>query len=98
VTKRELEKKLNEQAVDLWNLKCAPGARVAVSLDDGSIWETTTRSVAWNLGDGTAVVLLSGKAGGYLLERVKPQHRAPRAAEPEDGWRQEREGAEGSRT
>jgi hypothetical protein len=59
-------------AVELWNLKCAPGARVAVSLDDGSIWETTTRSVAWNLGDGTAVVLLSGKAGGYLLARVTP--------------------------
>lgn len=55
-----------------------------VTLDDGSKWDTKTRSIPWMLGADnrdaddpthspghTAVILLEGRTGGYLLERVK---------------------------
>lgn len=48
------------------------GTPVLVTLDDGKLWQTKTRSEAWVLGDHTAVVMLEGKSGGYLLERVRP--------------------------
>lgn len=60
------------------------GTPVIVTLDDGSKWETKTRSIPWMLGADsrdetdpthspghTAVILLEGRTGGYLLERVK---------------------------
>jgi hypothetical protein len=47
------------------------GTPVTVTLDDGSPWETETRSAAWALGHGAPVVLLEGKSGGYALERVR---------------------------
>ncbi len=48
------------------------GTPVAVTLDNGEIWYTETRSVPWQLGHGDWVVLLKGKTGGYLLDRVVP--------------------------
>lgn len=54
-----------------WNAAHEVGATVDVTLDDGSIWRTTTRSRAWEIGGGVSVVSLSGKAGGYLLQRVR---------------------------
>lgn len=45
--------------------------RVRVTLDDGSKLETRTRSQPWQLGDGTWVVLLEGRTGGYLLSRIE---------------------------
>lgn len=47
------------------------GTRVALTEDDGSTTTTVTRSVPWQLGDGTWVVLVHGRAGGYLLERMR---------------------------
>lgn len=47
------------------------GLDVTVIRDDGSRWLTRTRSEPWQLGDGTWVILLEGKAGGYALDRVR---------------------------
>jgi hypothetical protein len=46
------------------------GSSVRVLLDNGSWWHTKTRSLPWKLGDRW-VVLLSGRAGGYDLTRVR---------------------------
>jgi len=53
-----------------WNAKHKPGTWVLVMLDDGKIWNTKTRSEAWELGHGQPVVMLEGKSGGYDLSRV----------------------------
>jgi hypothetical protein len=45
------------------------GARVAVILDNGTVWITTTRNEPW-FGSGRLLVSLVGKAGGYSAERV----------------------------
>lgn len=47
------------------------GLDVTVIRDDGTRWLTRTRSGPWQLGDGTWVILLEGKAGGYALDRVR---------------------------
>ena len=57
-----------------WNAKNGIGAGVVVKLDDGRLWHTKTRSVAWELGHGP-VVMLEGKSGGYDLSRVKAMER-----------------------
>lgn len=43
--------------------------------------DTTTRSEAWTLGDGTVVVLIAGKSGGVGLTHVEVRGEAPAAAE-----------------
>lgn len=48
-----------------------PGTPVLVRLDDGTDWETVTRSEPWELGHGGFVVLLKGRSGGFALERVR---------------------------
>lgn len=58
-----------------WNQKHRPGIGVLVKLDDGKLWHTKTRSEAWELGHGQAVIMLEGKVGGYDLQRVKPMER-----------------------
>lgn len=60
--------------IDTWNTNYPSGTPVEVTLDDESQWKTKTRSKAWALGDGTPVVMLEGKTGGYLLSRVLPVH------------------------
>lgn len=60
---------------DEWNEKHRPGIGVLVTLDDGKLWHTKTRSEAWELGHGQPVVMLEGKAGGYDLQRVAPMER-----------------------
>lgn len=57
---------------DEWNQYHQPGEAVIVTLDDGTTEYTKTRSVAWDLGGHTSVVLLKGRTGGYDLKRVKP--------------------------
>jgi len=47
------------------------GTDVTVTRDDGSLWHTRTRTEPWQLGDGTWVVALEGRAGGYRLDRVR---------------------------
>jgi hypothetical protein len=55
-----------------WNARHKIGTGVLVKLDDGRLWQTRTRSEAWNLGHGQPVVMLEGRSGGYDLSRVKP--------------------------
>lgn len=58
-------------AVDEWNAAHPVGTPIAVTQDDGSVVETTTRSEAWCLGHGEPVVKYAGRAGCYLLSRVR---------------------------
>jgi hypothetical protein len=53
------------------------GTAVEVTLDDGSIEKTATRSDPWELGDGTWVVMLEGRIGGYDLARVSVPAKLP---------------------
>lgn len=70
---------LSEREIDIKELRAAllaawtypSGTPVTVTLDDGSKWQTRTRSEAWALGSGAPVVLLEGKTGGYSLERCR---------------------------
>lgn len=59
-----------------WRFRLATdaGAKhpVRVLLDDGRVFETFTRSQPWQLGNGEWVVLVFGRTGGFLLERVTP--------------------------
>jgi hypothetical protein len=57
--------------LDLWNSLNPVFSPCELTLDDGSKVITKTRSVAWNLGHGQAVVLVDGRAGGQMLERLK---------------------------
>ena len=45
--------------------------RVGVTRDDGTEYETLTRSQVWELGDGTPVVLLEGRTGGIPVARLR---------------------------
>lgn len=64
--------KLQENAeVRQWNIRHPRGTRVRVRLDDGSCLNSETRSDAWQLDDGTAVILVVGITGAYRLERVE---------------------------
>ncbi len=47
------------------------GTAVTVTRDDGSLWQTRTRTDPWQLRDGTWVVALEGRAGGFQLDRVR---------------------------
>lgn len=58
-----------EQAVEKWNDTVEVGTAVHVRDDFQKITHSKTRSVAWVL-CGSAVVMVDGIAGGYLLERV----------------------------
>lgn len=46
------------------------GSPCELRRDNGMILRTRTRSEAWELGHGQAVVMVEGKAGGWMLERV----------------------------
>lgn len=47
------------------------GTAVEYTDDLGAVHASRTRSHAWSLGDGTPVVLLEGRTGGYCLGRVR---------------------------
>ena len=66
---REAERERNRQLLAAWTHPA--GTPVVVTLDDGTPWETATRSRAWALGHGEPVVSLEGRTGGYALERVR---------------------------
>jgi hypothetical protein len=61
-----------EKQVTEFNQKSPSGAKVHLTNDDGEIEETETRSEAWLLGSGVPVVKVKGRAGGYMLDRIKP--------------------------
>lgn len=54
-----------------WNDAHEIGTSVNLTRDDGSIFTTKTRTPAWALSSGDAVVSVVGISGGYLLSRVK---------------------------
>ncbi|MCR4319755.1 MAG: hypothetical protein NUV74_05390 [Candidatus Brocadiaceae bacterium] len=54
-----------------WNEWYEIGYPVLVKKDDGSVVQTKTRSEAWELGHGQAVIKLEGISGGYSLDRVQ---------------------------
>jgi hypothetical protein len=61
------------RAVSDWNDRYPVGTPVTVEKDSGEIVATKTRSSAWMLSGHTAVVMLEGISGGYLLSRVRPK-------------------------
>jgi len=54
-----------------WNDRFPVGQAVSLTEDYGSITATQTKSIAWDLGHGEAVVKVDGKRGGYSLSRIK---------------------------
>lgn len=68
-----------QRDADAWNATHPIGTLVTVRKDSGEVLETRTRSEAWTLGASchgpghTAVVMVDGIAGGYMLDRVKPR-------------------------
>lgn len=60
------------QSVDDWNAQHPIGTAVTVTDDFGKTSESKTRSAAWVMGGHSAMILLEGVSGGYMLERVVP--------------------------
>ena len=54
-----------------WNDKYPVGTPCTVEMDSGEIRATKTRSSAWMLSGHSAVVMLEGIPGAYLLSRVR---------------------------
>ena len=63
--------KMTQTQLDDWNATFPVGSPCVVREDDGSHVDTATRSHAWNLGDGTTVILISRFTGGYSMDRIK---------------------------
>lgn len=62
-----------ENAMHNWNATVRPGTKVRyypIGCEDAHI-ETVTRSEAWMLGDGTPVVLVSGRTGGVAISHCR---------------------------
>jgi hypothetical protein len=57
-----------------WNMAVPPGTRVGLrrALGEAESVVTRTRSRAWALDDGTPVVFVEGKPGGYALTHLRP--------------------------
>lgn len=80
----EIHGDLDDMTADEWNAAFPVGTQVVaypLTRDDAPLY-TYTRSAAWTLGHGAAVVKVEGYAGGILLSHVDP---AP------DGWELTRE-------
>jgi len=56
--------------VEAWNEHTPEGTAVELIDDLGKRIRTCTRSIAWTLGDGTPVVMVEGRTGGYSLSRL----------------------------
>jgi hypothetical protein len=66
---------MNQQEINNWNEVFPLGSPCWVKYDDGSEHTHHTRSAAWLLGDGSAVVKVDGLTGGYSLKRLKMAER-----------------------
>lgn len=62
-----------EKQAAAWNAAHPVGTPVTVQRDLGALLETKTRSEAWVMGGHSAMVMVDGIAGGYMLERVTPR-------------------------
>lgn len=58
------------ESADAWNRQHRIGTPVTVRRSDGSTVHTVTKSDAYLLGHGQAVILLEGISGCYALDRV----------------------------
>ena len=63
-------RRMSQQQIDEWNEIFPVGSPCWVRYDDGSEHPHHTRSQAWLLGSGHAVVKVDGFRGGYDLDRV----------------------------
>lgn len=70
--KKPLSLKVQQQSVEIWNLKHPVNTPVVVRMDGGDIRRTVTTSAAQMLSGHTAVIWLEGISGCYLLSRVTP--------------------------
>jgi len=72
MTATEARAETEKALVEAWNSTHEEsGCAVRVRKDDGSEVETKTRSAAWLLGGHTAVILLEGISGAFMLNRVR---------------------------
>ncbi|MCK9420245.1 MAG: hypothetical protein M0R70_12785 [Nitrospirae bacterium] len=71
-----IQSKKEKGLCDRWNKLHPIGTAVVVKKDEGHKLFTITRSEAWQLGSGTAVILVEGISGGYKLTRVSAQREA----------------------
>jgi len=60
------------QAVADWNLQHGIGRKVKVTKDDGDTVVSRTSSMAWIMGDHSAVIMIEGIVGAYRLDRCQP--------------------------
>lgn len=72
VRDNSLEQIQGEAKVKAWNENWPIGTGVVLVDDLGERAETKTRSMAWPLGHGEAVVMVEGRSGGYMLDRITP--------------------------
>lgn len=54
-----------------FNQKYEVGQNVIYTDDFGDKHETQTRSEAWELGSGEAVVSIKGRTGGHAISRIQ---------------------------
>jgi hypothetical protein len=71
-----------QRQVDRWNELHPVGTAVTVKKDSGAIVEAETTSEAYVLGGHSAVILVTGISGSYLLERVTPAPKKPAPPTP----------------
>lgn len=67
---RRMSPTIAANAVAKWNFSFKPGQKVALVKDFGEVVEAHAESEAWLMGGHTAVILVNGISGGYLLSRV----------------------------
>lgn len=68
---RELKRREKAEAdCKHWNRLHPVGDACKVTLDNGAVRDTTTRSEAYVSASGHAVIFLTGISGYYLLDRV----------------------------
>jgi len=63
--------KSQRDAVAKWNRTNQVGTAVIVRQDDGTDLKTSTRSEAFVMGGHTAMIMVEGISGGYMLSRVR---------------------------
>lgn len=66
----------NGMTADQWNAAHPVGTPVNVCIKTGELIATTTRTRAWTLGSGHAVVSVTGMTGGISLGCVEPREAA----------------------
>jgi hypothetical protein len=64
-------KKESGMNTEQFNNKFSVGDDVVYTDDFGVEHKAKTRSEAWELGHGDAVVMIEGKSGGYDVNRIK---------------------------